>query len=206
MSEYSYSFSDFTTSGGAISQTRLMHTIGQTPSLSSKIYGLAVLDVEEECIFYSSVELTAPEIADLDAIVGAHTGAPWYSYIPILGTFSHAEEHDILASWGDITGGVADLSAFGYPVADLVAMTKCELLTDGAGAELDMYEKGGSSLMSASYACPDTGGVWQKIAFYTNLPISAGDRTYVCRGQKNAVATAKIRFMTLAVSSRLSHP
>lgn len=202
METYTYLYTD--TLNDLVSFTRLQLEIKAVPSLTSLLLGI---DGDGTNInIYMSQALTVPEETALSGVIAAHTGAPYYTYTPILGTFSHAQVHDITTNWDDITGGVADLSNFGYNVADLVAMTKCELKTDGVGAELEMLESGGNALMSAPYACPDTGGVWQKATFYTNLPISAGDRSYVCRGRKNAVANASIRYMTLAVSVRVLQP
>lgn len=204
MFEYIYLYTDLVASGGLLSQTRLQSTIMLNNSLGASFLGIS-RDETSFAVYFAS-ELSLPNKAALDVIISAHTGAPFYTYMPILGTFSHAEEYAVTVDWGDITGGVADLSNFGYSVADLVAMTKCEVQTDGAGAELEMHEKGGNALMSAPYLCPNTSGDWQKIVFYTDLPISAGDKSYVCRGRKNAVTTTNIRFMTLAVSVRILQP
>ena len=195
---YTYTLNDL------VSFMRLQNDIKEVTELSPLLSGIDGDGVNLTICMTQT--LSAGEEALLDAVIAAHTGAPFYTYTPILGTFSYADEKPLDAAWGDITGGVADLSNFGYPMSSLVALTKCELKTDGTGAELEMYESGGNALMTAHYACPDTGGAWQKISFYTNLPMSAGDRSYVCRGRKNAVANASIRFMTLAVSTRVLQP
>lgn len=172
---------------------------------SSIVTGLCDVTVKGDSVsicFDSS--LSGADETTLDGLIAAHQGNPTTEAVFHASSKLVEDEKNITSdqTFECVGGSVTSPSFFSSNLAACFGRCIGEVFVDGTGFEMQITETNDADTEDknvSAFAVADTGGVWKRFKFSTDVLIRTGENTYKLEGRLNGAASAKVRFVSLSL-------